>query len=583
MSITVQNAANAAGVVCRRIHLLGRLQGSEEVASLCALLALPDPTPVELVCFDAELLPTAVIAAMANALDRGVDVKVRAYRAQLAFSLLRLSLPVLPVLSSAATSPTSPMTTQPAQARLATCRAVALAGSANSLDKIIGIVERLPQSGAAIFIAQHIQEDQPNRLDQLLKTRTDYRVLMPQHLTAVQPGTIYIAPPGHHMKVAHGLVYLTRDQKISYARPSIDVLFESVAAEYGPSALVVLLCGFGEDGVAGCAATRAAGGCVLVEDGSECAQASALPDKAFSAGHFDHHLKQRGIASIVAAAVAPRGLEVSGAAAPLLDLFLEALQEHTGYDFRNYQRATLERRIANLVLQGGFASFLDLQRAVLSEPQVAQRLLTELSINVTEFYRHPGQFCELRDKVLPFLASFPLIKVWSAGCATGEEAYSLAMLLDELGLLDQSRIFATDNNPNLLTVAQAGLYPREVLQKSGDNHRLACGCAHFAQKLEDRGRYLSVAERYRERLLFHHHVLGQDGSFNEFALIVCRNVMIYFDPALQRRVFGLFAQSLHREGFLLLGPADGLHSMALACQFTPYAGSAHLYRYTGST
>lgn len=573
MSLSVQNVVSpAVGTVCRRINLLGRLDSPQEAAELCALLALPDPQPIELVCFDADSLPTAVIDAVAAALDRGIDLKIRAYRPLLAFSLLRLSFPVLPVLPQAPPK------------LLETCSAVVLAGSAHSLDKIIRIIERLPPSDTVIFIAQHVPEGHTNLLDKLLKLRTDYSVVMPQSLTKVAPHTVYIAPPGYHMKVAHGLVYLTRDRKISFARPSIDVLFESVAAEYGATALVALLCGFGQDGVAGCAAVRAVGGAVLIENGSDCAEARVLPDKAYAAGHFNHQLKQRGLASVVAAAVLPRSVVIDSARhtdGVLLDLFLEAVHEHTGYNFCNYQRGTLQRRITNLIQQGGFASFFDFQLAALSDPQVTQRLLTELSINVTAFFRHPEQFCELAKETLPYLASFPLIKVWSAGCATGEEAYSLAMLLDQLNLLDKSRIFATDINPTLLALAQAGLYPREVLQKSQENHRLGCGCSRLPERLEDHGRFLKVANRYRERVLFHHHTLGQDGSFNEFQLIVCRNVMIYFDPDLQRRVFGLFAQSLHREGFLLLGPSDGLRAMAQECEFQLCANSQHLYRYTG--
>jgi chemotaxis protein methyltransferase CheR len=566
MNLSLQHARSATGADIRRINLLGRLERPEETAELAALLAAPDVQPIEIVCFDADMLPAEIIEAIAAALDRGLDVKVRAYRPLLAFTLLRLSLPVLPV------PPQAP------QALLASCRAVALAGSANSLDKVLNIVEHLPESDASIFIAQHVLEDRENLLDQLLKARTEYSVVMPQQLMKVQPRTIYVAPPGFHMRVAHGLVYLTHDRLISYARPSIDVLFESLAAEYGPSALVALLCGYGQDGVAGCAAVRAAGGCVLIENGSECEGAGMLPDGAFAAGHFDHQLRQRGIASIVAAAVSPRQRSAAG---PLLDLFLEAVHEHTGYDFCSYQRGTVERRIDNLISQAGFASFFDFQRTALSNPQMTQRLLTELSINVTEFFRHPEQFRLLREQVLPYLASFPLIKVWSAGCATGEEAYSLAMLLDQVGLLDKCRIFATDINPTLLELAQAGLYPREVLQKSRDNHHIACDCTNFPQRLLDCGRYLKVAERYRERVLFHHHSLGQDGGFNEFQLIVCRNVMIYFDPELQRRVFSLFAQSLHREGFLLLGPSDGLKTQARECQFTPDPAGDHLYRFSG--
>ncbi|MEI6412712.1 MAG: CheR family methyltransferase [Pseudomonadota bacterium] len=563
MNLGVQHLEAPDGSMLCKINLLGRLERPEEMAELQKRLAKPGALAIEIACFDADTLPAVVIEAIAAALDRGIDVKVRAYRHLLVYGLLRLSLPVLSVLP--VVPPTLP----------ARCRALALAGSANSLDKILVIVEGLLDSDAALFVVQHVREDQTNLLDQLLKVRTHYSVVMPQHLVAIQPHTLYVAPPGHHMKVAHGLVYLTRDRKIGYARPSIDVLFESLAAEYGVDLLAVVLCGYGQDGVAGCAAVRASGGCVLVEDASECEGAGLLPDSVCSAGHFDVRLKHRGITSLAAAALSPRSPAVED---PLLERFLDALHEQSGYDFRGYQRGTLTRRISHFITTLGFASFFDCQRAVLSNPQLTERLLTELSINVTEFFRHPQQFRRLRETVLPYLASFPLIKIWSAGCATGEEAYSLAMLLDELGLLEKSRIFATDINSYLLELAQAGLFPKEVLNKSRDHYHEAGG-TDLSRHIEDHGRYLKVAQRYRERVLFHHHALGQDGVFNEFQLILCRNVMIYFDLDLQRRVFGLFTQSLHREGFLLLGPSDGLRPQALACGFKPNDPDEHLYRY----
>lgn len=568
MSLALDRIRSPVGEEMRRISLLGQLADTAEIAELRALLAASETSAVELLCFDADHLPAALIEAIAAALDRGIDIKVRAYRPLLAFSLLRLSLPVLPV------PPQLPV------ALLENCRAVALAGSANSLDKMLTIVEQLPDSTASIFVAQHVLADRENLLDQLLQARTGYRVIMPQHMVKVEPRTIYVAPPGHHMKVAHGLVYLTRDRMISFARPSIDVLFESLAGEYGATALVALLCGFGSDGVAGCAAVRAAGGCVLVEDAGDCDGAGVLPNAALTAGHYDHRLKQHGIASLVAAAVSPRDRSVGPG--PLLDIFLEAVHEQTGYDFRGYQRGTLARRIDNLIRQTGYASFFDLQRAALCNPQMTQRLLTELSVNVTELFRHPEQFRELRDTVLPYLASFPLIKVWSAGCATGEEAYSLAILLDELGLLEKSRIFATDINAYLLELAQSGLLPKEGLEKSRANY-VTSGGGELSRHIEDHGRYLKVAERLRSRVLFHHHALGQDGGFNEFQLIVCRNVMIYFDPEMQRRVFSLFAQSLHREGFLLLGPSDGLATLARDSGFRMEGSGKHFYRFAGST
>ena len=215
MNVSVHNADTTEKSGQRRVNLLGQHNRIEDTAELRALLESPEEQSLDISCFDADTLPPHLLEAISAALDRGVEIKLRAYRPLLAFTLSRLSFPVLAVPP------------QPPQALLTRCRAVALAGSANSLDKILAIVESLPDSEAAIFIAQHVQEDQPNLLDQLLKMRTEYTVVMPQQMTPVKPHTIYVAPPGHHMKVAHGLVYLTRDRKISYARPSIDVLFES--------------------------------------------------------------------------------------------------------------------------------------------------------------------------------------------------------------------------------------------------------------------------------------------------------------------------------------------------------------------
>ncbi len=565
MSLLLRQEPGPDGAPLCRVNLLGSTMSLEDAEELRALLAHARQ-PIGINAFDADTLPGEVLEALSAALDRGLKVKVTAYRPLLAFTLSRLGLPVVQVAAL------------PPESSMPVCRALALVGSANSLDKILHIVERLPTSEMAIFIVQHIQEAQPNLLDKLLKVRTDYSVVMPQHLVPVEGHTIYIAPPGYNMKVAHGLVYLTQDRKVNYARPAIDVLLQSLAGEYGAHTLTALLCGYGQDGTAGCQALRAQGATVLVENAEDCAGADAMPGSVIAAGHFDVKLKKGGLASVMAAALTPQRREAGGA---LLSLFLEAVLEHTGYDFRDYQRGTLERRINSLIQQMGFASFVDFQRAALSVPQVTERLLTELSINFTEFYRHPEQFRDLQERVLPFLSSFPLIKIWSAGCSTGEEAYSLSFMLDGLGLLEKSRIFATDINPYILDLAQMGLYPSEARAKSLANQHVACACPDLDGRLEVHGRYLKVADRYRKRILFHHHTLGQDGSFNEFQLILCRNVMIYFDEALQRRVFALFADSLHREGFLMLGPHDALRDMARQCGFYPSDLGAHLYRYEG--
>jgi chemotaxis protein methyltransferase CheR len=549
------------------VNILGPHGENEDTIELCKLLLSSDATAVTISCFDADSLPTELIDAIGKAIDRGIKIKLYAYRPLLVFSLSRLSLPVLTI------------NLEPPKVILLECKAVALAGSANSLDKIINIIEKIPNSNTTIYIVQHILEDQPNLLERLLKVKANYSIVMPTNNMEVKPHTIYIAPPAYHMKVFNKQIILNQEEKINYARPSIDVLFESLATEYGSELLVALLCGYGNDGVAGCASIRANGGCVLIENGQECNGASILPDNVFKAGHYDHQLKQRGIISIISIALVPRNTTVNDI---FLDLFLDAFFELTGYDFRSFQQNTIKRRLNNLIIQSGHASFFDFQRQALSNPQITERLLTEFSINVTEFFRHPQQFLLLREKIFPYLASFPTIKIWSAGCATGEEAYSVAILLEELGLLEKSQIFATDINSHLLDLAKEGLYPNEALPLSQKNYAIACGknpndLSHY---LESCGHYLKMLEKYRKKIYFHHHALGQDGAFNEFQLIICHNVMIYFDQNLQRRVFELFSNSLHREGFLMLGPNDGLKTLATESNFVPDSFGQHVYRIT---
>ena len=496
-----------------RIGVLGRLESAAEQTEFLTLLASTEGKVelLELDFYDADTLPPSIIDALVRRLDGGASLKIIAYRPLLVHGLLRLGLPVLHARGQSPVAPLPP------------CRALVLAGSAQSLDKILHIVSHLPISQTTVFVAQHVPENQENLLDRLLRTRTDYAVVMPQHMTPVAPATIYVAPPGHHMKVAHGLVYLTRDRPVQFARPSIDVLFKSVADEYRHQVLAVLLCGFGEDGVAGCAALKEVGACVIVENSQECGEASVLPDAARKAGHYDHVIGCAGIASIAAAAVSGPQAAPSGA---LLDLFLETLRRQYDYDFRGYQRDSLERRIRHLMQQFGLPEFVDFQRAILSHRPLFDRMVAEISVSVTEFFRHPTQFRELRETVFPYLASFPVLKVWSAGCATGEEAYSLAILLDELGLLSRSRLFATDINHYLLSLAANGLFPSTSMELSRNNYQAAGGPQSFDAHVEHCGRYLKIRDHLRKAVLFYRHTLVDEGVFNEFQLIVCRNVLI---------------------------------------------------------
>ncbi|UTH74667.1 chemotaxis protein CheB [Chromobacterium sp. IIBBL 290-4] len=548
----------------RRAVILGAMDKQEDHDALLALLEQTPEQALELCFYDADALPADLLAALSARLDRGGRLKILAYRALLAHTLSRLGLPARQVSQQAA----------PAEPR-APLQAIALAGSAQSLESILRIVESLPLADIAVFVAQHVQENQINLLDQLLQTRTDYRVEMPQHMTRIEAGRLYVAPPGHHMKAAHGYVYLTRDRQIQFARPSIDALFQSLAGEYGPSLLAALLCGFGSDGVDGCAAIRAAGGCVIVQDGSECAPARVMPDAARDAGHYSLALKLPAICSFAAAMAAGPAAKPEG---DLLELFLSALASHYGWDFRHYQRDSLQRRVVNLMGQFNLRVFADFQRAVLTDTSQFERLAAELPVGVTSFFRHPPQLKLLREEVLPYLSSFPLIKLWSAGCSSGEEPYSLAIMLEELALLDRSHVFATDLNPYLLELGASSLFPRDALALNRQNYLASGGERLFDAYLTDNGRFLRLADALRQRILFYRHSLTDEGVFNEFQLIVCRNVLIYFDAELQRQVLRRFARSLHADGFLVLGPQDGLHRQALDSGFEPYRRGSSVYR-----
>ncbi|MEJ6001745.1 CheR family methyltransferase [Paucibacter soli] len=544
--------------------LLGHELAEADVERLRAWLADPGEGPRELRCYDADQLPTALIEQLCARLDAGLPLKILAYHGRLAQRLARLGLPVRQAAAA------------PPPRRQQAFRVLALAGSAQSLDKILRIVEQLPSSALTVFIAQHVHPEQPNLLDQLLKVRTDYAVLMPRELSPVQAGTIYVAPPAHHMKVAHGLIYLTRDRPVQYARPSIDVLFESLAGEYGAGVLAALLCGYGQDGVQGCAALRQAGAMVLAESGDDCGDARVMPDAARDAGHVERVLPLPALVSVLAAAAAGD----AWTEAPL-GLFLEALRAHCGQDFRHYQRDSLERRVRQLMSQLGLPSFLDFQLAVLCDPAVLERFNAELPVGVTSFFRHPEQLRELREQALPYLQSFSVIKLWCAGCSTGEEAYSLAVMLAEAGLAERSHLFATDLNPDALEMARSGLYPAQAVEAARAAYSASGGQADLSRYLSTRGRLGRVAPSLQQQVLFYRHSLVDEGIFNEFQLIVCRNVLIYFSAALQAQVLQRFAQSLHADGLLVLGPQDGMSLQARAAGFEPLRAGGQIFHRRG--
>ncbi|ATX80598.1 chemotaxis protein methyltransferase CheR [Mariprofundus aestuarium] len=525
----------------RRLLVMGELSIPEEQNELINAINDSAGMATEVAFFDARLLPGKLIKVLASHSSGVKPLRIRTHHPSLSHYLNKLKINSRNDLAISENK------------RHPTFKALALGGSADSLAKILHIIESLQLSELTVFIVQHVSEDQTNLLDKLLKMRTDYSVLMPHHMMPVEPGTIYIAPPGHQLRIHEQQVYLTRDRKVRFARPSIQVLFESLAYEYESSLMVALLCGYGDDGVEALKVLRDKGATVLIESPEEC-EAKNLPQNGIDSGHYDHVLSRKGIQSFFSSAAIKNSLPDLHT----ISSFLEAVREQYGYDFTEYQSGTLQRRIEVMLKSCGAADFFSLQRDVLTNPEAFDLLFSSLSINVTTFFRSPEQLDYLRQKVFPFLESFPHTKIWVAGCSSGEEAYSLAILLKEAGLLQRTTIYATDINSSILYEAKNGIYSCQKMDEYQDNYRLSGGARRFADYIEKQGDIFSIAPELRERVLFFRHSLVNEAVFNEFQLILCRNVIIYFSNKLQNHVMQLFSRSLHRDGFLTLGDKESL-------------------------
>jgi chemotaxis protein methyltransferase CheR len=241
-----------------------------------------------------------------------------------------------------------------------------------------------------------------------------------------------------------------------------------------------------------------------------------------------------------------------------VDLLLEAVYRRYHYDFRGYARASLRRRLWRRAHEERVRTLSGLQEKVLHDPVVMERLLRDLSINVTEMFRDPAFFRSVRERVVPILRTYPYVRVWNAGCSTGEETFSLAIVLEEAGLLERTRIYATDMNDDVLQRARGGRFPLDKMRRYTENYHRAGGTGDFSSFFTVEGDRAVFRPDLMEGAVFAQHNLAQDSSFNEFQLVVCRNVLIYFGRPLQERVHDLFLESLGRFGVLALGHKESV-------------------------
>ncbi|MGO4547902.1 protein-glutamate O-methyltransferase CheR [Paenibacillus sp. 2TAB23] len=244
-----------------------------------------------------------------------------------------------------------------------------------------------------------------------------------------------------------------------------------------------------------------------------------------------------------------------------IGLLLDGIYQVYGFDFRNYLRSSLRRRIQHRMNLEGLSTITSLLEKVLHVPGFIEKLQNDFSIKVTEMFRDPSFFSAFRSQVVPFLRDLPEIRIWHAGCATGEEVYSMAILLLEEGLLEKTKIYATDMNEQVIQSAKTGKFPLKRMQTFTKNYLQAGGSKEFSSYYTTDAEHAMFHASIKQNMMFAQHNLATDRSFNEFHVILCRNVLIYFDSQLQSRVHDLFFESLSAQGFLALGNMESIISL----------------------
>jgi chemotaxis protein methyltransferase CheR len=261
-----------------------------------------------------------------------------------------------------------------------------------------------------------------------------------------------------------------------------------------------------------------------------------------------------------------------------IQLFLEGVFRLYGYDFRDYSSSSIRRRMLHLMENEKLKTVSELQDRVLHDGRFMERFLMEASINVTAMFRDPSFYAAFKKKVVPLLASLPFIRIWHVGCATGEEVYSMAILLKEAGLYEKSKIYATDINEVVLNKARKGIYPLSLMKEYTDNY-IKAGCiGSFSEYYTADNKNAVFAENLQKNVVWAQHNLVTDASFNEFDVILCRNVMIYFNKSLQNKVHELIYSSLKIGGILGLGAAESLKFTAFEDKYEELDGKMKLFK-----
>jgi len=425
-----------------------------------------------------------------------------------------------------------------------------IGGSSNSSEKIIQILSSIDMEELSVFIVQHISPKLGSYFDDVLSSYVQANVHYAIDGELIKKSSIYIAPKDKHLLVKNGCIELSDAPSYHSARPSISLTFSSLSREYASRLLAILSCGNESDGVDSLSVLHSNNSTILLQEAKEC-NADSIPTLAKRQKIYDYILSTKDLISYIKII----SLKFSKNDDYIVYL-LEMIQVRYEYDFRDYNRDSLMRRIDQFMIQHRIATLKELLIVVSFNETIFNSLFLSFSINITDFFRKG----ESSDKMIELIEKEHKncynIKIWSAGCSNGKEAYSTAIILQEMGLLHKSIIYATDINAVIIEEAKNGLYCLDSYEKA------LCSYEHFdfRSPLSDyfiiNNNYVKIIDSIKKNILFFVHNLEKDSVFNEFSIIECKNVMIYFDDQLKERVFQLFYDSLEFGGHLLLGESE---------------------------
>jgi two-component system, chemotaxis family, CheB/CheR fusion protein len=435
---------------------------------------------------------------------------------------------------------------------------VVVGSSAGGVGALSTLVSTLNKSfPAPIVIAQHLDPQRPSQLGAILERRSVLPIVVVSENppTALESGKIYVVPANRHVRIRDGHVYLEGDHA-DRPKPSVDMLLSSAAKAYGEHLIAVILTGSGSDGAAGAVDVKDAGGVVIIQNPQTAAYPSmplSLPPTA-----VDHVVEMEHIGPLLHDLLKGLSLPITAKAEdPLRDL-LSQVSAQTNIDFRNYKSSTILRRIGRRMAVTHNANIRDYADYLRTHPDEVRELVKAFLIKVTGFFRDPEAFDFIKLNIIPALIdrgkdNGHTLRIWSAGCATGEEAYSLALLIaDQLGPDFPEwnvKVFATDLAADAISFARRGLYPENVLKDLPDDYR-----DRFFEPVDQGFR---VSKALRQVVIFGQQDISRGVPFPRIDLVTCRNLLIYLKPDLQQIVLDLFAYSLHQSrGFLFLGKAE---------------------------